>query len=135
GSFTISTMSPTNGATGVSVTSTVSFTMTNLIDAASVSNNTVFVYDTVTGSYVAGSFAVSGATVTFTPLTQYPANTLMYMGLCSLLDEAGNSDCQYWYTFTTANTADHTAPTVTFAPSNGSTNLGLNTQAVLTFSK
>ncbi|MGD0416514.1 MAG: Ig-like domain-containing protein, partial [Terriglobales bacterium] len=135
GSFSVVSVSPASGATGVSVTSPVTFTMTNNINAASVSSNTVFVYDSVTGSYVAGTYSVSGATVTFTPLTQYPGNTLMYAGLCNLLDEAGNSDCQYWYTFTTANTVDTTPPTVTISPVNGATNVGLNTQIVLTFSK
>ena len=135
GSFTVSSTTPVSGATGVSVTSPVTFTMNNLINAASVNPNTVFVYDSVLGAYVAGSYAVSGNAVTFTPLTPYPGNTLMYMGLCNLTDEAGNSDCQYWYTFTTANTVDHTAPTVTISPANGATNVGLNTQIVLTFSK
>ena len=37
--------------------------------------------------------------------------------------------------FTTTNTADHTAPTVTITPANGTSNAGLNTQVVLTFSK
>jgi large repetitive protein len=135
GSFTLVSMSPANGATGVSVTSPVTFTMSNLINAASVNPNTVFVYDSVLGAYVAGSYSVSGTTVTFTPLSPYPGNTLMYMGLCNLTDEAGNSDCQYWYSFTTANTLDHTPPTVTISPANGATNVGLNTQIVLTFSK
>ncbi len=135
GSFTISSMSPVNGATGVSVTSPVSFTMSNLIDAASVNPNTVFVYVNATSEVVAGSYAVSGNTVTFTPLTQYPGNTLMAMGVYGLADEAGNLDYQYGYTFTTANTIDHTPPTVTISPANGTTNVGLNAQVILTFSK
>jgi HEAT repeat protein len=135
GSFALVSTTPANNATGVSVTSPVTFTMSNLINPASVNPSTVFVYDTVAGAYVAGSYTVNGNTVTFTPLTQYPGNTLMYMGLCNLTDEAANSDCQYWYQFTTANTADTTAPTVTITPANGTTNTGLNTQVVLTFSK
>ena len=135
GSFTISSMSPVNGATNVSVTSPVSFTMSNLIDAASVNPNTVFVYINNTSVVVAGSYNVSGNTVTFTPQNPYPANTLMAMGVYGIADEAGNLDYQYGYTFTTANTLDHTAPTVTISPANGATNVGLNTQVVLTFSK
>ena len=135
GSFTVSATTPVSGATGVSVTSPVTFTMTNLINPASANSSTISVYDSVAGAYVAGSVSVSGNAVTFTPLTQYPANTLMYMGVFSLADEAGNVDTQYWYTFTTTNTVDNTPPTMTITPSNGSTNLGLYTQAVLTFSK
>lgn len=135
GTFVVNSTSPTNGATGVSVTSPVSFTMSNLINAASVNPNTVFVYINASSQVVAGTYAVSGNVVTFTPLTQYPANTVMGFGVYGLTDEAGNPDYQSGYTFTTANTVDHTAPTVTITPSNGTNNLGLNTQPVLTFSK
>ena len=135
GSFTVLSTSPVSGAIGISVTSPVTITMSNPINPASVNSNTVLVYDSTAGVYVAGSFSVSGNTVTFTPLTPYPASTLMYIGCTGLKDEAGNSDTQYWYTFTTANTADTTTPTVTISPTNGSTNAGLNTEVVLTFSK
>ena len=135
GSFTVVSTTPANGATGISVNSPVTFTMTNLIDAASVNNSTVLVYDYTDGAYVAGSFAVSGNSVKFTPLTPYPANIQMYFGVQNLKDEAGNSDNQYWYTFTTANTPDTTLPTVTISPANGTTNVGTNAQVVLTFSK
>jgi hypothetical protein len=134
GSFTIVSTSPVNGATNVSVTSPVTFTMSNLINAASVNPNTVYISVTNTGQVVAGSYSVSGMSVTFTPLTQYPANTLMNMSVCNLTDEAGNGDCQ-GYSFTTANTADKTPPTVTISPANGTTNVGLNTQIVLSFSE
>jgi hypothetical protein len=135
GSFTVFSTIPGNTATGISVTSPVTFTMTNLIDAASVNNNTVLVYDDTIGAYVAGSFAVNGKSVIFTPLTPYPPNTQMLIGVQNLKDEAGNSDTQYWYNFTTANTPDTTSPTVTILPANGATNVGLNAQVVLTFSK
>ncbi|MGA2357344.1 MAG: Ig-like domain-containing protein, partial [Terriglobales bacterium] len=136
GSFTLVSTSPASGATNVSVTSPVTFTMTNLIDPASVNSQTVEVCFHACGSeYVAGTFSVSGASVTFTPLTQYPGNTQMGMYIYGLTDEAGNPAYANAGTFTTANTADHTAPTVTISPSNGATNVGLNTQVVLTFSK
>ena len=120
----------------VSVTSPVTFTMSNLIDAASVNPQTVEVcFHATTVRYVAGSYSVSGASVTFTPLTQYPANTVMGMYVNGLTDEAGNPAYCQCGTFTTANTADNTPPTVTISPANGTTNVGLNTQIVLTFSK
>jgi large repetitive protein len=135
GSFNVVSTSPATGATGVSVTSPVTITMSNLIDAGSVNPNTVFVYVYSSSQVVAGTYSVSGNAVTFTPLTQYPANTQMAMGVSGLTDEAGNTDAQYPYTFTTTNTVDKTAPTVTISPANGATNVGLNTQVVLTFSK
>ena len=134
GSFTLVSTSPVNGATNVPVTSPVTFNMSNLIDAASVNPNTVYIYVQSTSQVIAGSYSVTGASVTFTPFTQYPANTVMQMTVCNLLDEAANSACVSGGTFTTANTVNHTTPTVSITPVNGTTNAGLNTQVVLTFS-
>jgi len=141
-SFKLSSTTPANKTTGVSVTSPVTFSMTNLIDAASVNTQTVEVEVCFDGTactnseYVAGTFSVNGTTVTFTPLTQYPANTVIGMYVDGLMDEAGDLAYQPKFgTFTTASTVDQTPPTVAIAPSNGTTNAGLNTQIVLTFSK
>jgi hypothetical protein len=135
GGFNVLSTSPANSATGVSVSSAVTFTMNNLINAASVNPNTVYVFINSTSQVMAGNYNVSGAAVTFTPLAQYPANTLMGMCVNGLKDEAGNAAASQCYSFTTANTADNTPPTVTISPANGVTNAGLNTQVVLTFSK
>jgi hypothetical protein len=79
---------------------------------------------------------VSGATITFTPLAPYPANAAMSMVVNGLMDEAGNVASNLsGGSFTTASTLDKTPPTVTITPSNGTANLGLNTQVVLTFSE
>src|SRR5258708_27653574 len=59
----------------------------------------------------------------------------MVMYVYGLTDEAGNPAYAGAGTFTTANTVDTTPPTVTITPANGTTNAGLNTQVVLTFSK
>ena len=136
GSFTLVSTNPGSGASNVPVTNPVTFTMSNLIDPASVNSQTVEVCIGNCGSeYVAGTFSVNGAMVTFTPLTQYPANQLMGMYIYGLTDQAGNAAYNSAGTFTTANTIDHTAPTVTITPGNGATNVGLNTLVVLTFSK
>jgi len=136
--FTLSSTNPATGASGVSVTSPVTFTMTHLVDPASVNASTVEVCVNICSPsfYLSGTYTVSGATVTFTPLTQYPGGATIAMYVDGLMDEAGNvASSQNGGTFTTASTADTTAPTVTITPSNNSTNLGLNTQVVLTFSK
>jgi hypothetical protein len=135
GSFTLVSTSPASGVSGISVTSPVTFTMSNLINAASVGPLTVYVYVDSTGATVAGSYSVNGVAVTFTPLSKYPALTLMHMYVNGLTDEAGNLASGDGGTFTTANTTDSTAPTVTITPANGTTNAGLNTQVVMTFSK
>jgi hypothetical protein len=135
GSFTLVSTSPVNGATNVPVTTPVTFTMSNLIDPASATSANVQVYEYNTGAAVAGTYSVSGAAVTFTPLTQYPASTQMEMYISNLADEAGNTTYNNGGTFTTASTVDHTPPTVSITPTNGTTNAGLNTQVVLAFSK
>src|ERR1017187_8294505 len=115
--------------------------MTNLIQAASVNPQTVAVEICFDGSAcsasesVAGTYSVSGATITFTPLTPYPGSTVMGMEVNGLLDEAGNSAPDGFKYFTTASTADTTPPTVTVTPANGATNIGLNAQIVLSFSE
>jgi len=142
GSFGLVLTNPGNGAGNVSVTNPVTFTMNDLINPASVNATSVEVYvcDYPTncpwgGAIVAGSYSVSGTAVTFTPFTQYPGNTAIGLSLSGLTDEAGNSTNGYAGMFTTASTVDQTAPTVTISPANGATNVGLNTQVVLTFSK
>ena len=135
GSFTVLSTNPVNGATNVPVNMAVTFTMSNLINAASVNSATVLVYVTSSGNYVAGTFAVTGAAVKFTPVTNYPGNTNLTMYLNGMLDEAGNSISGSAGAFTTANTVDTTPPTVTITPANGATKIGLNTQIVLAFSK
>jgi large repetitive protein len=135
GSFTLVSTNPANGATGVAVTSPVTFTMSNLINAASVNPSTVYVYINATNQVVAGTYNVNGAVVTFTPLTPYPASTVMGMYVYGLTDEAGNPAYVSGGSFTTASTVDTTPPTVTISPANGTPNVGINTQVVLTFSK
>jgi hypothetical protein len=90
---------------------------------------------TATNQVVAGTYSVNGAAVTFTPLSPYPASTVMGMYVYGLTDEAGNAAYVYAGSFTTTTTVDNTPPTVTITPTNGTTNAGLNAQAVLTFSK
>ena len=136
-SFTLLSTSPVKGAGNISVTSPVTFTMSNLVNPASVNAQTVEVcLDSCGNTYVAGTYSVNGATITFTPLTPYPASTPMGMAVDGLMDEAGNVISHIdGGTFSTAATVDHTPPTVTITPSNGTTNLGLSTQVVLTFSE
>jgi hypothetical protein len=136
-SFTLVSTNPADGASNISVTSPITFTMSNLINPASVDTQSVELCIGGCGDrYVAGTYSVSGSTITFTPLTPYPANATMGMFVDGLTDEAGNiASGLDAGSFTTANTVDRTPPTVNVTPSNGTNNLGLNTQVVLTFSK
>ena len=126
---------PTNGAAGVPVTTNIVLTFTNPIDptSATLANLPVQVQSV---GLLSGSLAVSGATVTFTPLTPFPGNTVIAANSTGLKDFAGNPAISGFYSFTTAATADTTSPQViSVTPGNGATNVGLGTQVVITFSK
>jgi len=132
---------PTNGATGVPVTSNIVLTFNEAIDPTTVKNTTVpITLNSTFGPVLAGSYAVSGTTVTFTPLTPLPGSTLVFVGVPvnGVQDLSGNKNTtvNFSSSFTTASVADTTAPqVVSVAPNNGATGIGLNAAAVLTFSK
>ena len=135
GSFSLVSTSPASGATGVSVTSPVTFTMTNNYQCGVGERNTVYVYVASTSYVIAGSYSVNGATVTFTPETQYPANTLMGMYVYGADGRGGQSGLRNAGNFTTANTVDHTAADGDHLAGQRRYECGINTQIVLTFSK
>jgi hypothetical protein len=141
----VNTISPVSGATGVGVLTPIVLTYMDSITLQPVTLNPQTVnFNTITvltnnSQQIAGTFAVSGAQVTFTPLatSPYPGNTVINVtSNGSVQDVAGNGGFAFSSSFTTANTVDTTAPTVTtVTPTNNSTNVGRNTTVVLTFSK
>ncbi len=132
-------VSPTTNASGVAVSSNIVLTFSKAVDPSTVNNSTVPI--ALNGSLfpvLAGNYAVNGNTVTFTPLSPLPGNTLIYIGVYfnGVTDLAGNGTNGFSSTFTTAAVADTTAPAVVMVtPGNGATGIGLNATVVLTFSK
>jgi hypothetical protein len=135
--LTVNSVTPVNGATGVAVNSTVVITFSANVNPVTVNTNSITIFDQSNGSAtLAGSYAVSGATVTFTPQKNLPGNATIGVGVGGNVQDLAGNFCNGSNTsFTTANTVDTTAPTVTVLPANGTSNVGLNTQVVLTFSK
>ena len=138
GPLTVSSFSPASGATNVAVTSPVTVTFNEAVDPVSVNSNSVNVQ--ANGNTVAGTYAVNGAVVTFTPQTPFPAgaNVRVYVDYYAYVtDLAGNSGgYDYRSSFTTAATVDKTAPTVlSVVPAKGATGVGQYGQIVVTFSK
>jgi len=133
------TVSPANGAAGVAVSSSIVLTFNKNLDPSTVSNSTITVSDTAFIGILAGSYAVSGTTVTFTPLTALPGSTLVFVAVPvnGLQDLSGNKNVSVNFSssFTTASVTDTTAPQVVATPNNGATGIGLNATVVLTFSK
>ena len=133
--FTVTGVTPVNNATGVAVTTTVVLTFNKTVNPVTATVAGIPV--TANGVTVAGSYAVSGATVTFTPLTPLPGSATVNVGVNgNVADLAGNGNQGFSSKFTTAATADTTPPTiVSLVPSSGATGVGLNAQVLITFSK
>jgi len=118
-------------------------TFSEVIDPTSLTN--ILVRDASNSYYqLAGTWGpnptdpANGAKVRFTPTQPYPANATIQVYTQDLVrDLAGNTDtASVVTTFTVANTADTTAPTVTsVTPANGTANVGSQVTVVLTFSK
>ena len=131
------TIIPANDATNVPVDTTITYTFDEVLDPTSVNETSLPVrLDGLSGN-VAGSYAVSGETVIFTPLTPLPGGvTVRPQGGGLVRDLAGNSGNGISTTFTTAATADVTPPAVTLiTPSNGATDVPVRIPVVLTFSE
>jgi hypothetical protein len=123
---------PASGATGVAVGSPVLVTWSEEVDPVSAGVQ-VSVYNT--GAVVAGSIAVTGNLVSWTPATPMPGSTLMYVS-SSGKDLAGNTGFGSPTTFTTAATPDTTPPSLlSVVPSGGSTGVSPRATIVLTFSE
>ena len=143
--LTLVSTSPADGATGVPVTTPIVLTFNEPINPVSVISSGMLIK--ANGSAFAGSYSVSGATITFTPLTPLPGNAKItiapapagyqYYLTNYIQDLTGNNYYNATVTtFTTAATPDTTAPTVvSVTPTNGQTGVGLSAPVAITFSK
>ena len=137
GTFYVASVTPANGSTITNNSQPVVITFQRPINPATANN--IMVRNESSGYYtIPGTWAVSGATATFTPVSPYPANAVIQVWTQdSVQDLAGNTDSAYVVTvFTAAATADTTAPVVTsVSPVGGATGIGVNTPITLSFSK
>ncbi|MGH9348402.1 MAG: Ig-like domain-containing protein [Vicinamibacterales bacterium] len=140
---TVTATSPAHGEVDVPVSAPIVITLSEPIRAGAVHDTSVPVFALVGGSFfqIAGTYAVDPAQtqITFTPVAPYPGSTSIWVNVNNdggIADAAGNPLVFAQAVFTTAATADATAPTVTsITPLDGATGVGLNTTAVLTFSE
>jgi len=133
----VNSVTPANGVTGVPVNTNVVFSFSAPVDPATVNGSTMGVGVANLGAELAGTYSVSGSTVTFTPQNALPGSTQIYASVNSNVHDLAGNSCSGWSSsFTTANTPDTTPPTVvSVSPPNNATNVGQNTQVVITFSK
>ena len=121
-------------------TNTGSFTVefSEPMDPLSVNTTTMYLYDTVTGSYLPGSVSASsdGRTFSFLPGGTLPTGHLVYLQVNGSWDLTGNSvGSPYWY-FTIGSGPDTTPPTVLeVSPLASLTNVSTTAPVQIEFSK
>ena len=141
---TVTASSPASGATNVPVDTVVVLTLSEPIGAAAVGPASVRVVANVPGYggvQMAGSYSVNaaGTEITFTPAAPFPGGvkvTVSPNANLAIRDLAGNALSNASRSFTTAATADVTAPTVeAVTPNAGASEVSPTMAVVLTFSE
>jgi YD repeat-containing protein len=127
-------MSPADGSTNVATNVAISLTFSKPVNPTSANSGTVNI--TADGRTVSGTYAVSGAVITFTPLTTLPGTATIRINVNGVLDFANNLAQNSSLGFMTASTPDTSAPAVVLVtPTSGATGIGLNGQIMVLFSK
>jgi Big-like domain-containing protein/ASPM-SPD-2-Hydin domain-containing protein len=144
GGLTLVSTNIPNGATGVSATSPIIFTFSQTLDPATVNTGTMLVMNGWNGNYgLAGSYAVSGAQVTFTPTSPYPPGATIYVGACGgptdvLGDVYQNGGCYVQLLeFAVVTGSPDTGPlqVVSVYPPSGATGVRPDVSVSVTFNK
>ncbi len=136
---TVVSLAPPHGSIDVSVTTPIVVTFSETVDSTSVHSGSMPITIDGLSGQVAGSYAVTGAVVTFTPATPLPPAVRVRVRVNSgVRDLAGNLSGSLSSTFTTvATSGDTTPPTVVMVtPTDGATEIApTQTAVVLTFSE
>ena len=134
---TVSVTSPTNGSTAVALNRKVNVAFSEAMDPLTMTAVT-FKVTAPGGTPVAGAVSYIGTTATFTPSSNFVANTIFTGTITTgAKDLAGNAlAMDYIWTFTTGLTADTTVPTViSTIPLNLATGVATNSDVTATFSE
>jgi tetrahydromethanopterin S-methyltransferase subunit B len=133
---TVSSTYPVNAVTGVAINTKITAAFSEAMDPSTITTTTFTVKQGTTP--VAGTVTYAGVTATFAPSVNLAANTIYTATITTgATDLAGNLlASSYSWSFTTAVTADTTAPTVTFTvPANAATGVPINLNISATFSE
>jgi hypothetical protein len=134
----VSSVSPLNGATGVSVGTSVTVTFSQPLNATTVSGSTITLQDApnhavaATVTYNAATFAA-----VLTPASRLATSTAYTVGVSTgVKDPAGNALAGAFSSSFTTQAPDLTPPTVSsVTPLNGATGVSLGTAVTVTFSE
>ena len=135
---TVTSTSPANGSTGVSVTTVVTATFSEPMQNATITTTTFSLVPTAGGAVVSGIVSVNGNVATFTANSALAASTQYTATVTTgVRDVAGNAlAANASWSFTTAAPADVTPPTVTStSPAGGATGVSTASTVRATFSE
>jgi len=143
GGLTLTSATPSNGATGVSTNTSITMNFNNPIDPATVNSTTLPVMvGWNSNQELAGNYVVTGNQVVFTPDSPFPTSTQIYVGACGgPLDLAGDSaggcytQLLTFATGTTATPASAPLQVIAFTPAANANNVGLRAPVTATFNR
>jgi parallel beta-helix repeat protein len=134
---TVSTINPTNNATGVSLTSSVTITFSENI-AAGANYTGIYLKNTSTGAIVTITKTINGNTLTINHTTPLKNNTpyQIYIPSGAVKDSTGNNLTMPYNSKFTTISADTTPPTITtISPANNTTGVSLTSPITINFSE
>jgi len=137
---TVRTVSPGDSASGVAITSAVTVTFSEPMNASTITTTTFNLRNTGTGAPVAGTITYNAAanSATFTPSAPLANGTNYTVTVTKGVTDIGGNPLanQFTSTFTTAQPADVTRPTVVAtAPRDSATGVATNTVVTATFNE
>ncbi|MCX7173396.1 MAG: Ig-like domain-containing protein [Proteobacteria bacterium] len=130
-----------NGATNVAINTTIGATFSEGMNPLTITNLNMTLKTTATGAVVPGTLSYTGVSATILPLNALAPGTNYTVtvkgGVNGVKDLAGNPMANdFVISWTTAATADTTAPTViSTINANGATNVPVNTKVGANFSE
>jgi hypothetical protein len=144
GGLTFTGANINNNATVTSTTQQIILTFSQILDPATVNSSTLQVMDTWNSNRgIAGTYAVSGNQVTFTPTNPYPNGAQITVGECGgptdvLGDVFQNGSCYVqellYFNAPASSVGDPTTLTVlSVNPASGATNVGRDQAVSVTF--
>jgi hypothetical protein len=135
---TVSSTSPSSGATAIALNSAVTATFAEAIAPSTATTSSFKLAKVVGGAAVSGTVAVWGSSATFIPSASLAGST-QYRATISntVTDLSGNPmSASYTWTFTTGAAPDTTPPTVSsVSPSNAANGVATNSTVSATFSE
>ncbi len=143
GGLTVTSTNISNGSTNVSSTQAITVNFSQILNPATVNSATLKVMNGWnSNNAIAGTYAVNGNSVTFTPLSPYPAGATIYMGECGgptdvLGDVFQNGGCYgqqiLYFTVSTATQSPIPLQVISVSPPDGAMNVGRDQSVAVTF--